>query len=91
MLTAAITRASVSGASLAGELNARDTVIRTMVSALRNAAVREIGDEASFDWFSAASLIGERLYRCSTRLKSPRLAVRERLVAMAENLVVRHA
>jgi aminoglycoside phosphotransferase len=73
------------------EANARDTVIRTMVSALRNAAVREIGDEASFDWFTAASLIGERLYRCSTRLKSPRLAVRERLVALAENLVLHHA
>lgn len=73
------------------EANARDTVIRTMVSAMRNAAVQEIGDEALFDWFTAASLIGERLYRCITRLKSPRLAVRERLVAMAENLVARHA
>jgi aminoglycoside phosphotransferase len=73
------------------EANARDTVIRKMVAVLRGAAVREIGDEALFDWFTAASLIGERLYRCSTRLKSPRLAVRERLVAMAENLVVQNA
>jgi aminoglycoside phosphotransferase len=73
------------------ETNARDTVIWTMVAALRSAAVHEIGDEASFDWFTAASLIGERLYRCSTRLKSPRLAVRERLVTIAETLAVRHA
>jgi aminoglycoside phosphotransferase len=73
------------------EANARDTVIWTMVAALRSAAVHEIGDEASFDWFTAASLIGERLYRCSTRLKSPRLAVRERLVTMAEAVAVRHA
>jgi hypothetical protein len=73
------------------EANARDAVICKMVAALRSAAVREIGDEASFNWFTAASLIGERLYRCSTRLKSPRLAVRERLIDMAQNLVTNHA
>jgi aminoglycoside phosphotransferase len=73
------------------EANARDAAICKMVAALRSAAVREIGDGAVCDWFTAASLIGERLYRCSTRLKSPRLAVRERLVAMAEGLVVRRA
>jgi Ser/Thr protein kinase RdoA (MazF antagonist) len=73
------------------EANARDTVIRTMVTALRSAAVREIGHGDLFDWFTAASLISERLYRCSTRLKSPRFAVRERLVALAENLMLYHA
>jgi aminoglycoside phosphotransferase len=73
------------------EANARDAVIWKMIAALRSAAVQEIGDVASFNWFTAASLIGERLYRCSTRLKSPRLAVRERLIDMAQNLVAHHA
>ena len=35
----------------------------------------------------AASLVAERLYRCGTRLKSPSLGERERLLARAEQLV----
>jgi aminoglycoside phosphotransferase len=72
------------------EADARDGVIIAMISALRNAAQDEIGDARAFDWCVAASLVGERLYRCGTRLKSPRLAVRERLMTWAETLVARH-
>jgi aminoglycoside phosphotransferase len=72
------------------EADARDGVITAMIDALRDAAQDEIGDANAFDWCVAASLVGERLYRCGTRLKSPRLAVRERLMAWAETLVARH-
>lgn len=72
------------------EANARDAAIRNLVAALRTAAQREIGDGRLFDWFTAASLIGERLYRCTTRLKSPRFCVRDRLLATAEMLTSHH-
>ena len=38
-----------------------------------------------FDWFVAASLIGERLYRSATRLKSADPAARLTLLKLAEN------
>jgi Phosphotransferase enzyme family len=38
---------------------------------------------AHMPWFSAASLIGERLYRVGTRLKSPSLQARSRLINLA--------
>jgi Phosphotransferase enzyme family len=71
------------------EADARDGVITAMINALRDAAQDEIGDGREFDWCVAASLVGERLYRCGTRLKSPRLAVRERLMTWAETLAAR--
>jgi aminoglycoside phosphotransferase len=72
------------------EANARDVAIRNLIAAMRSAAQREIGDGRLFDWFAAASLIGERLYRCTTRMKSPRFCVRDRLLATAVALVVDH-
>jgi Phosphotransferase enzyme family len=82
-LVAALIHKSIEG-------DVRDAVINAMIDALRKAAQDEIGDARSFDWCVAASLVGERLYRCGTRLKSPRLAVRERLMTWAETLVARH-
>jgi hypothetical protein len=41
-------------------------------------------------WYVAASLIGERLYRCGTRLKSPSLDVRSRLIALAQTILEDH-
>ena len=73
------------------EADARDFDIAAMLDKLRIAARDELGDDAAFDWCVAASLLGERLYRCTTRLKSPRLMVRERLLVQAEQLVMRHA
>ncbi len=73
------------------EADARDSDIAAMLGKLRIAARDELGDVAAFDWCVVASLLGERLYRCTTRLKSPRLMVRERLLALAEQLVMRHA
>jgi Phosphotransferase enzyme family len=68
------------------EAQARDAGIDRMVGAFRDA----FGKNQHFDWFVAASLIGERLYRCGTRMKSPSALVRERLLEQAERLVVRH-
>jgi hypothetical protein len=73
------------------EADIRDVSIVVMLDRLRKAAHDEIGDDNAFDWCVAASLLGERLYRCTTRLKSPRLMVRERLLAQAEQLVMRNA
>jgi aminoglycoside phosphotransferase len=68
------------------EAQARDVVIDRMIAAFRIT----FGKYADFDWFVAASLIGERLYRCGTRRKSPSRLVRERLLAQAERLLARH-
>jgi aminoglycoside phosphotransferase (APT) family kinase protein len=38
-------------------------------------------------WYVAASLVGERLYRCGTRLKSPSLEVRSRLITLARTIL----
>jgi aminoglycoside phosphotransferase len=73
------------------EANVRDAAITIMIRTMRDAAQDELGDAWAFDWCVAASLLGERLYRCSTRLKSPRTVVRERLLDRAERLVARHA
>lgn len=68
------------------EAQARDAVIERMINAFRVA----YGENRGFDWFVAASLIGERLYRCGTRMKSPSSQVREKLIGQAERLVARH-
>ncbi len=60
------------------EAGATDIQIVTIISELRRAARVD-----GFDWFVAASLLGERLYRCGTRLKSPAPATRSRLIAHA--------
>jgi aminoglycoside phosphotransferase (APT) family kinase protein len=64
------------------EAGQRDATILAMVSAHRDAA-----RVAGLNWFIAASLIGERLYRCATRLKTPSFRTRSRLVDMARLLL----
>jgi hypothetical protein len=56
-----------------------------MIQQFRSAAAAELNDLGQFDWFVAASLLGERLYRCGTRLKSPQYRVRKALVELAED------
>lgn len=68
------------------EGKASETAIDRMVDAFRQAS----GLGSEFDWFVAASVIAERLYRCGTRLKSASPDIRERLLARAENLIARH-
>jgi Phosphotransferase enzyme family len=58
--------------------------VARMIAAFRTAAVAELHDIRAFDWFVAASLLAERLYRCSTRLKSPQFRLRKALVDLAE-------
>jgi Ser/Thr protein kinase RdoA (MazF antagonist) len=58
--------------------------VADMIQKFRCAAAAELGDLDHFDWFVAASLLGERLYRCGTRLKSPQFRVRKALVDLAE-------
>jgi Phosphotransferase enzyme family len=72
------------------EDGARDSIIDGMVATLRAAALDELGSEHEFDWFVAASLLGDRLYRCATHLQSPQMSMRERLLAQAERLAMRH-
>lgn len=69
---------------------APDEAIGAMLAALRQAAAAELGDPENFDSFTAASLLGERLYRSGTRLKNPDPLHRERLLDAAERLVARH-
>jgi hypothetical protein len=61
------------------EMQTPDAAILEMVDAFR-AAAKHVRD---LNWFIAASLIGERLYRCGTRLKSPSQDLRSRLIALA--------
>lgn len=77
-LTASLVHAAI-------EHHARDAAILSLVSAMREAAATE-----AFDWFAAASLLGERLYRCGTRLKSPSLRTRGRLIQFAHMLLEAH-
>jgi Phosphotransferase enzyme family len=65
------------------EAQARDVTIVRMIDAFR----RAFGGEEAFDWFVAASLMGERLYRCGTRLKGAAAGTRNRLLVQAERLV----
>jgi aminoglycoside phosphotransferase len=69
-------RALVAGASTSR--------VADMIQKFRSAAAAELDDPGHFDWFVAASLLGERLYRCGTRLKSPQFRVRKALVDLAE-------
>jgi aminoglycoside phosphotransferase len=69
-------RALVAGASASR--------VADMIQKFRGAAAAELDDPGHFDWFVAASLLGERLYRCGTRLKSPQFRVRKALVDLAE-------
>ena len=78
-LVAALVHKAIEAQSSAGSID-------RMVDAFRQAS----GAGADFDWFVAASLVAERLYRCGTRLKSPSLGTRERLLARAEQLVADH-
>ncbi len=73
------------------ERDANDPAIDTLIKALRGAASRDQVEPADFDWALAASLLGERLYRCTTRLKSPSNAVRTRLIEQAERRMICHA
>ncbi len=65
---------------------APDRSIVTMVNAFSACAQ----DLPHIGWYVAASLIGERLYRCGTRLKSPSLEVRSRLIALARIILEEH-
>ncbi len=58
--------------------------VSDMIKQFRNAAAPELNDLSQFDWFVAASLLGERLYRCGTRLKSPEFRIRTALINLAE-------
>jgi aminoglycoside phosphotransferase len=69
-------RALVAGASTSR--------VADMIQKFRGATAAELDDLGHFDWFVAASLLGERLYRCGTRLKSPQFRVRKALVDLAE-------
>jgi Phosphotransferase enzyme family len=53
--------------------------VSAMLEQFRNAAAFP-----HFDWFIAASLLGERLYRCGTRLKSRQFKTRKALVDLAD-------
>jgi thiamine kinase-like enzyme len=68
------------------EAQATDDAILNMVDAFRVAAP----DVPHIGWFTAASLIGERLYRCGTRLKSPSLEARSRLITLAQTVLEDH-
>jgi Phosphotransferase enzyme family len=57
--------------------SASDADIKMLVTAFQGVAPH-------LNWFIAASLIGERLYRCGTRLKSPSVQVRSRLIHIAK-------
>jgi Phosphotransferase enzyme family len=65
------------------EARAPDDVIGNMVRVFNLAAP----DVPHIAWFTAASLIGERLYRCGTRLKSPSIAVRSQLITLAHMIL----
>lgn len=69
------------------EAQARDNKIDAMIAAFCDAASDESGDGLTIKWFVAASLIGERLYRCGTRMKSPALRSRTRLIEIADRLL----
>jgi hypothetical protein len=58
--------------------------VADMIKHFRAAAAPELNDPVHFDWFVAASLLGERLYRCGTRLKSPEFRIRTALINLAE-------
>ena len=68
------------------EAQSSDVAIDRLVDAFRRAS----GVGVDFDWFVAAGIVAERLYRCGTRLKTPSAGTRERLLAYAEHLVARH-
>ncbi len=59
--------------------------VADMINQFRKAAEPELIDLCQFDWFVAASLLGERLYRCGTRLKSPEFRIRTALIDLAED------
>jgi Phosphotransferase enzyme family len=59
------------------EANVSDADIKMLVAAFQGVAPH-------LNWFIAACLIGERLYRCGTRLKSPSVQVRSRLIHIAK-------
>ncbi len=59
--------------------------VAEMINQFRKAAAAELDDLYQFDWFVAASLLGERLYRCGTRLKSPEFRIRTALINLAED------
>lgn len=73
------------------ERGASDAAIAAMLDALRSGATIDEVTSAAFDWSLAASLLGERLYRCATRLKSRSPHVRSCLLEQAERLVQPHA
>lgn len=73
------------------EHEASDEAIAAMVEAFRRGAEADRVAASAFHWSLAASLVGERLYRCTTRLKSPSQALRERLLQQAETWVNRNA
>jgi thiamine kinase-like enzyme len=92
--TAALAPAALDHGSLVASLahaaieaQARDNTVDAMITAFRSAAHDEIDDARTFNWFVAASLIGERLYRCGTRMKSPALRTRMRLIETARRLL----
>jgi aminoglycoside phosphotransferase len=65
------------------EARVSDDVIGNMVRVFNSA----VPDVPHIAWFTAASLIGERLYRCGTRLKSPSIEVRSRLITLAQMIL----
>lgn len=73
------------------ERGSNEAALTTMVHALRKGAEKDEVDPSAFDWSFAASLVGERLYRCGTRLKSPSPSVRSRLLLQAEQIVQHYA
>lgn len=73
------------------ELGEEEPSIDAMVGALRAAFRREMADERAFDWALAASLLGERLYRCATRRKTLSAEHRQRLIMFAERRIACHA
>lgn len=73
------------------EADETDDAILSMLNAFRRAVRTDAVDGRLFDWAVAASLLGERLYRCTTRMKSPRQIARERLLCFAEQLRFDHA
>lgn len=73
------------------EADETDDAILSMLNAFRQAVRTDAVDGHLFDWAVTASLLGERLYRCTTRMKSPRQVARERLLCFAEQLRFDHA
>jgi Phosphotransferase enzyme family len=69
--------------------------VGVLIDAFAAAFSKNSGEAAQFEWFLTASLIGERLYRSATRLKSSasgaRLALLELAEARLDLLEQRHA